>query len=262
MNFARVVDLQGERPGKTLLITGGMDGDEYAGIEAAKRLATEFETRTFSGRLMIIPTVNVPGFEAGVSYNPLDQRFPKFVFPGRARGSSTEQLIHWLNTNYISQADMWYDLHGGASDEQLTPFLWTYRTNIKKVDALSEKLHQIVPANIILDENAGWFTKARALARREINYVIAESGELGTVKEEDVERHVIWAKCIMSVLNMIDPPTDLPVYQPTHLHHLSFIHAHTNGPWDIRSQKISGTPLWWKKAEQVKKGDLLAAIGS
>jgi predicted deacylase len=45
-------------PQKTLLITAGIDGDEYAGIEVAYRLI-DGSDRPFAGRLLIIPIVNM-----------------------------------------------------------------------------------------------------------------------------------------------------------------------------------------------------------
>ncbi len=82
-----VAEIEGSLPGKTLLITAGMDGDEYAGIEAAFQAVEKYQHETFSGRLIILPVVNILGFENESSQNPLDQKFPKYIFPGRANNT-------------------------------------------------------------------------------------------------------------------------------------------------------------------------------
>jgi hypothetical protein len=53
-----VADIQGDSPGKTLLVIGGMDGDEYAGIEAAYQLAEKYASKNFASLLfqfLILP---------------------------------------------------------------------------------------------------------------------------------------------------------------------------------------------------------------
>src|SRR3989344_9294675 len=99
-----VWEKQSPIPGKTIVITAGIDGDEYAGIEAAYELIRIYSKQSFSGRLVIIPVVNIPGFEEAVSYNPLDKKYPKYIYPGKKNGSSTERLLYWLSTNFVSKA--------------------------------------------------------------------------------------------------------------------------------------------------------------
>ena len=235
------LDLRGKRSGKTLLITGGMDGDEYAGMEAAFRLADEFLDRDFAGRLLILPVVNLPGFEAECSESPLDGKFPKGIFPGRSNGSSTERLVAWLNEQYVSQADFWYDAHGGALTERLNPFLWTYQTGVREVDERMERLHVRMGAETIVYEKATRGSKANLLARRRCGYLMAESGDRGLVSEADVARHVRWLNLVMAELGMVEGSTEstvdqsyrLPstVYRLKVLHHLSFVCAPFDGFW-------------------------------
>src|SRR5690242_19972927 len=89
-----VFDIAGNQPGKTVLITAGVDGDEYAGIHAAYQLEENYRHGNFSGRLVIIPIVNVERFKQECSQNPLDGKLPKNIFPGSPDGSPSEQRIH------------------------------------------------------------------------------------------------------------------------------------------------------------------------
>lgn len=104
-----------------LLITAGMDGDEYAGIESAQRLI-----KTYKGSIpiTIIPIVNITGNKSKVSYSPLDNRYPKSIFPGSPFGSSSSKLIYKLS-KYTKGVDYWIDLHCAANDEHLIPFIWS-----------------------------------------------------------------------------------------------------------------------------------------
>ena len=54
----------GQKPGKNILITGGVHGGEYPCIETAIRLAGQLEPSEISGTLLIIHPVNTPAFLA------------------------------------------------------------------------------------------------------------------------------------------------------------------------------------------------------
>lgn len=197
-----VIQIQGRRSGKTLLVTAGMDGDEYAGIEAAGRLAEKFRATDFGGRLIIVPTVNLDGYRAHTSSNPLDRKFPKSIFPGRADGSDSERLVYWLSHEHVAAADAWIDLHGGASDEHLNPFLWLYKTGVPKVDKLNQAFIERSSSRLLLTR-AGFFSKAKRLARLGKWYLMAEAGELGLVDEAAVTQHLRWIELGMQTLRMI-----------------------------------------------------------
>ncbi len=203
------VEIGGKRSGKTLLVTAGMDGDEYAGIEAAKRLITRLSDEDISGRLIIIPTVNLDGFRSQTSENPSDGKLPKNIFPGRASGSSSERLINWLMGEHVSRADAWIDLHGGASDEFLNPFLLLYKTGVREFDMLAERFISHLSAEIVLMQRAGLFSKPRSLARAGKFFLIAESGQRGRLDEQDIERHARWVAEIMVVLGMLETTSSL-----------------------------------------------------
>lgn len=280
-----VFDQHGERPGKTLLITGGMDGDEYTGIEAAKILISTFENQLFAGRLIILPLVNQEGFRAGISQNPLDGKFPKCIFPGRAHGSPSERLVHWLKTSFIDHADVWLDLHSGATDEELHPFLETYRTGNKSIDAFIQHIHQTLEADTIVYEKAGFFSKAKQLARKERAYILAESGARGERNPEDIARHVHWAKQVMHVLGMIEEEPRHQSTPPQIYAEVEYLYASDTGHWQpepftatihrgqpigqiINPKKksviqapVTGTMLWSKVSQEIRRGDFLCAIG-
>ena len=263
-----VVDIKGNSSGKTLLVTAGMDGDEYAGIEAAYLLIDKYRSGTINGRLVVVPIVNLAGFEHKSSHNPTDGKFPKNIFPGRARGSASEQLVHWLVDTHVSGADAWLDLHGGALTESLTPFLWTYQTGVKSTDALTEQFYKASGAELVLLQKAGMCTKARALAKRKrpCAYILAESGERGERKQEDIERHVQWAEVLMRQLGMLpttehtrqpkESPEELPKKPQLVLHHIQYGYTRERMAHD----SMRGTLLWHKEKSECK-GDILYGIG-
>ncbi len=278
-----VADLVGGEPGKTLLVTAGMDGDEYASIEAAYRLAEEFRAKSFAGRLIIVPIVNVMGFWNECSANPVDGLFPKMRLIGKQNGSSTELLMHWLSQTFAVGADCWYDAHGGAITERVNPLLWTWRH--KQTSSFIDALRDAQLANVFVDDNAGFGSSASILAKAGCAYVVGESGERGRREEVDIARHTDWMHGVMHTLGMIDEaPTVVAqeVYR-----HVSFIFAPAEGMWrpsavtSMRVQKgdvigecygldgkllkivhapTPGVRMWWKDTMALRKGDVVCAI--
>jgi len=60
--------INGAKPGKTVVITGGTHGGEYPGVEASIRLANTLQPADVSGRIAIVHPVNMPAFHAKLQY--------------------------------------------------------------------------------------------------------------------------------------------------------------------------------------------------
>ena len=278
------ISIDGSAPGKTLLITAGVDGDEYSGIDAAHQLIDIFRDRSFSGHIIVIPIVNMPGFMNESSHNPVDGKFPKYLFPGNSRGSSSEQIIASLMP-YIDQADCWIDLHSGAITEGLDPFLWLHRTGHRDTDSLIDGLAEKNIADRMLIESCSSSHKASQLARRGKMYIVAESGQRGNRDAHDIALHIQWTKAIMTTLGMIDTPI-VSATSPIVMKNVQYVTAPYDGIWQQNPLRplengttigiaqsfdrtktktivapVGGYRLWWKETMRMKKGDVLCAIG-
>jgi len=188
---------------ETLLVTGGIDGDEYAGIKAAYNLINVLEKFKSDYRIIVVPLVNFFGYKANVSHNPIDGKYPKHIYPGKKNGTSSEQIIYELE-EFINQSFLWVDLHSGSTDESLKPFIWTWKTKNKIVnEIILSKLHFFPNENIIYQKKS--IKKVEELAKRNISYVMLESGELGKENKEDILRHVEWVEKILLKKTKQDP---------------------------------------------------------
>ena len=56
-----VLVFKGEKPGKKIMITAGVHGDEYNGVLAAQKTARELIGTEVAGTVTIVPTINMPG---------------------------------------------------------------------------------------------------------------------------------------------------------------------------------------------------------
>ena len=104
------------RPGKTVVAIGGTHGDEYEGPVGLKNLIRELDPRRLAaGRLIVIPVLNVPAFQAGRRESPLDGGNMNRAFPGDARGTITSRIARFVTDEVLSRADLVLDIHSGGA---------------------------------------------------------------------------------------------------------------------------------------------------
>jgi len=115
--------IHGARPGKTLLVTGGVHGGEYPGIEAAIQLARALDPAAMSGSAIVVSIASPTAFQARMQYRvPEDGLNLNRQFPGRVTGSISQRLAACIMAELAAHADAWVDLHGGDIHEELEPF--------------------------------------------------------------------------------------------------------------------------------------------
>ncbi len=110
--------------GPTILLTGGVHGDEYEGPLVLYKLMQRLEGLELKGRVIIVPSVNHPAFLAGSRVSPIDQRNLNRSFPGSRNGTVTEVIAHYVTTELLPLADYSIDMHSGGSSLQYMPILF------------------------------------------------------------------------------------------------------------------------------------------
>ncbi len=111
----------GGSPGRTALVMAGNHGDEYPGQVTIMRLLRELEPQEVRGRLILIPAINMPAAKAATRLSPLDGKNLNRAFPGRADGTVTEVIAHYLTTVLFPMADIVVDLHTGGRSMDFYP---------------------------------------------------------------------------------------------------------------------------------------------
>ena len=82
--------------GPTALLTGGNHGDEYEGPIALFDLAQTIEPRQIRGRVILVPAINYPAFQAGKRTSPIDSGNMNRSFPGNPEGSITKKMTDYF----------------------------------------------------------------------------------------------------------------------------------------------------------------------
>lgn len=123
-----VLLVRGSRPGRMLVVTAGVHGDEFEGIRAILDMYSELDPETMSGAMIAVPVANPPAFWVGTRLSPLDDKNLARAFPGRPQGSATEVIAFHLAHSVIARADFYVDLHS-AGVKLLMPTMVGYDAN-------------------------------------------------------------------------------------------------------------------------------------
>ncbi|MEP0941680.1 MAG: succinylglutamate desuccinylase/aspartoacylase family protein [Rhizobiaceae bacterium] len=109
--------------GPTLVIMAGNHGDEYEGQIAVSNLARTLVPGDIRGRLILLSMVNAPAAEAGLRTSPVDEGNLNRLFPGKANGTPTEMIAHYVEEVVMPLADYAIDLHSGGNSLFYPPTL-------------------------------------------------------------------------------------------------------------------------------------------
>ncbi len=109
-------------PGPTALLTGANHGDEYEGAVALFDLARTIKAAQVTGRVIIVPAMNYPAFQAGTRTSPIDKGNLNRSFPGRPDGTVTQKIADYFNRTLLPMADVVMDLHSGGRTLDFVPF--------------------------------------------------------------------------------------------------------------------------------------------
>ncbi|WP_372610644.1 N(2)-acetyl-L-2,4-diaminobutanoate deacetylase DoeB [Halomonas sp.] len=109
-------------PGPTALLTGGNHGDEYEGIIALMKLSNELRAEEITGRVIIVPMMNIPAAMAGKRTSSMDGGNLNRSFPGDPDGTVTEKIADYFTRVMVPMSDVVLDLHSGGRTLDIIPF--------------------------------------------------------------------------------------------------------------------------------------------
>jgi predicted deacylase len=194
--------VEGTRPGPCLLVTAGVHGSEFCGIETALRL---LKTRpdAISGTLLVLPILNMQAFRRRSIYvMPEDGKNLNRMFPGSPDGSTSERLAHWLVSEIYPLAQAYIDLHSGDLDEALVPF-----SIFPKGSAASQALAAAFGLPLAVEAGGEGYT-VNAASRLGVAGIIAEVGGNGLWSEATVGQASAGIARVMQHLGMSAGPVE------------------------------------------------------
>lgn len=174
--------------GPTVLLTGGVHGDEYEGQIAVSDLARTLDPMAIQGRVIMLPAVNVPAVLNDTRLSPVDHRDLNRCFPGNSRGTFSEMLAHFIDAIVLPLVDVSIDVHtAGHSMESALSTNMHYLPDPQMRKRIMDAAAAFgAPFNVVfwgVDEGA---TLTSSVERRGILSLGTELGGWGRVNVEGV----------------------------------------------------------------------------
>jgi predicted deacylase len=227
--------VNGSRPGPTVVITGGVHGGEFAGIEATTRLGAQLEPEDVLGKVVICPVANPPAaYHGRLNVSPLDGVNINRVFPGNADGGPTERIAAWLFEHLIPGADAYADLHSGGIDQTLLDFVGYRLTGDDALDAKNRAMaHAVGYEYVVFGRSADGGNSHAAANRLGVPAVLIETGRRGDRDPATVRPLMDALHRLLHHLGATDNPAPAPRATPSHeWEWTGFVESPARGLWD------------------------------
>ena len=242
---------RGKKEGPTLLITGGIHGNEINGIEIVRQLIAKKFNKPDRGMVICIPVVNVFGFLNQSRQFP-DGRDLNRVFPGSPRGSLASRFAYHIIKEVVPLADYCIDYHTGGDS----------RFNISQIridggNTETLELAKIFNAPFIIRSARREKSFRETLHKLKKKVLLFEGGKSLHVDKEVTETGVAGALRIMHHLEIRDFSKEIdafgpsiPKREPMILHNTQWMRAKHSGMFHPFASL----------GKAVRKGEVLGSI--
>ena len=230
-------------PGPTILLIGGLHGDEINGLEIVRRAVKSGRFDELKcGSVIAVPLLNVYGF-INFSRDFPGGKDANRSFPGTRRGSLASRVAYIMTNEILPHADLSIDFHtGGAS-------IYNYpQVRVNREDESSIQLAKMFSMPYLIKTGLIAKSLRKTAFKNEIPMVVFEGGESLRLDEFSIEEGIKGIDRVLYGYKMIldNPGTINSVV----IEKNSWLRAPKSGIF--KCLKESGA--------KVKKGDVLGLI--
>lgn len=232
-------------PGPTVLIIGGIHGDEINGVMIARNM---IEERIFEnldrGTVISIPLLNVYGF-INFSRAVPDGKDINRSFPGTMAGSLASRVAKTLTKKVLPLVDCILDFHTGGSSRYNYP-----QIRYSKKDPIAEKLALAFGAPYTVQKPIIPKSLRKTGAELGIPAIVYEAGESVRLDGFSITKGIQGTKQVLQTLKMIEYPKLIRSQKTTIFSKTGWIRAN-----------FSGIFVWSKQSgHKVTKGEPIGQI--
>lgn len=232
-----------QNPGPTMLVIGGIHGDEINGLEIVRRTVKSGLYKDIQcGSVIAVPLLNVYGF-INFSRDFPDGKDVNRSFPGSKTGSLASRIAYTLTHDILPLVDFGLDFHTGGASIYNYPQVRVYRDDPESV----ELAHIFSMPHII---KTGLISKSlrKICHQKEIPLIVFEGGESLRMDEFSIEEGIKGIKRVMKAKGMLD--VEVEACENIIIESNTWIRASKSGI--LQCLKVSG--------ERIKRGEILGLI--
>lgn len=208
--------IRAKKPGPTMFVTAAIHGEELNGVGVIHELMYHDDIAGFlpggpiqldAGTLMLVPIVNIFGFENQSRYMP-DRRDLNRSFPGNANGSLTSRIASIVFNEVVKRCEFGIDLHTAASGRTNFPNI---RGDLNKPGI--RRLAKAFGCELMVHGRGPDGSFRREAVKAGCNVIILEAGEPLKIEPSVLDVGVRGVKNVLMELGMIPGVPTKPAYQ-------------------------------------------------
>ena len=126
--------------GPCVVLCAGTHGNEYEGQVILRELVRELAPEAVNGRLIVMPSLNMPAVRDDTRVSPLDGANLNRVFPGAPDHGPTAAIAGFLAEVILPHCDAGIDIHTGGNSTSFLPLVYLCRCDDDEVFGRSAAL--------------------------------------------------------------------------------------------------------------------------
>jgi len=192
--------------GPSLLVLGGVHGNEINGIEIVRRsLEEQIYQQISCGTVIIIPLLNVFGF-INFKRDVPDGKDVNRSFPGHANGSLASRVARIITKKILPHTDLALDFHTGGDARYNFP-----QVRYNRNDKVAEKAAHHMGVKYLVEQPMITHSFRKAAHDMKVPAVVFEGGESIRIDHGVIDTGINSIKFMLKALNMAE---DLAVAKP------------------------------------------------
>ena len=236
--------IRGKESGPTLLMQGGLHGDEVGGIEVLRRMLQDKLIKPLAGTVIVIPILNVFGF-IHFSRDVPDGKDINRSFPGTQRGSLASRVAWTFMNELFPLIDYGLDFHTGGRQRHNYP-----QVRYAPEDKGALELAQAFAAPFILPSKLIPKSFRKEANKRGVPVVVYEAGESLRFDEFAISQGIAGSLRVMEHLGMTKKNKAVPERDAVLLSTSRWVRANRAGLFHVAVEN----------GAQVSKGQILGTL--
>ena len=119
--------------GPSVILSAGTHGNEYEGQVILRELVGELTPERVNGRVIVMPSLNMPAVRDDARVSPLDGANLNRVFPGAPDQGPTMAIAGFLSEVILPHCDAGIDIHTGGAATTFLPLVYLCRCDDDEV---------------------------------------------------------------------------------------------------------------------------------
>ncbi|WBX73647.1 succinylglutamate desuccinylase/aspartoacylase family protein [Tenacibaculum pacificus] len=193
----------GTQKGPTVLLQGGLHGDEVNSIELVRRMLIDKNYKIHKGCVIVVPLLNVFGF-LNLSRD-IHGKDVNRSFPGNKKGSLAGRMAYYLMKEITKNVDFAIDFHTGGAQ----------RSNFPQIRYTSEdknafQLAKIFNAPLLFASKLIPKSFRNQCYKNNIPVIVYEGGESLRLDENAIQQGINGTLRVLKHFEMIDKNIEIP----------------------------------------------------